>query len=732
MKFFLLYIFCLITLSMQAQIQHGGRPIGVVKTNSRALKTNATPTIIEMPEIDSTVIFSEEQRFNKTLKFAYPFEVDLSPDNCGQWYVNADSSKVWQVTIRSDGARSINVLFDQFRLPEGGRLFIYNSNMSHVIGAFTSENNKPSGVLPTLPVYGDEIIIEYQEPAYPEFEGELHINCVNHDYTNLFTRMKVGYFGDAGSCENDVTCFTDEQYQKVLRSTVKLVINGSELMSGSLINNTSEDGTPYVITAAHGYEDYSYSADNTLFIFNYQVPQCYTEIEGTREQSVAGGTMLAYSPKVNNEVLDFALIQLSVTPPTVYQPYYAGWNRSSTSPLNTFCIHHPQGDVKKISFDNNTLDIGTFSSSGTTFYPNGHWNVSIWDDGATEGGSSGAGLFNPQGQLIGGLSGGSSDCSYPRNDYYFRFDLAWDTFTDSTQQLACWLDPANTNQQTIDGYESDDVSKTQRITHITDSSSVVVAEDGSSGNIAGNNALGITRFVEKFENTGTNQILGLYFIAAQGYPNSVVNTTIWTGTDLPETEIYNDALLVQRWTYSTYITSGEIGGSYPKDSLNMQENFIRFSSPITVTGNYFIGFEVDNSQQDYPFGLVLNHTNSDDNAYYYDTEWHSYQDLTGYNQATTLWINPVVMLIDSSSTVDSTVENTLVVYPNPVKTGELLTIEGSNINVEQLRLFDILGRIYPTIIENRNDQTTQLNVDKLSQGVYILVVADQQILFQKL
>ncbi len=730
MKQFIIYILLFYSLIGQAQIQHAGLPVGKMKSSPRALSSNDVPTIIEMPAIDSSAITYDS--FNKTLKFAYPFVVDLSPNNCGQWTTNSDGIKIWQVTIRSEGASSLNIIFDHFNLPQDAKLFVYNDDMTQVIGAFTADNNKAAGTLPTLPVCGDEIVIEYQEPVSADFEGEINISRVNHDYTDIFVRMKTGYFGDAEACENDITCFSNALYQKIMRSTVKLLIDGSELMSGTLINNTAEDGTPYILTSAHGFENHNYSAKNTLFIFNYQVPQCYSDIEGTCEQSVAGGTVVAYSPKTTGQALDFALIKLSTSPPTAYLPYYAGWSRSSSSPSASFCVHHPQGDVKKISFDDDGLNIKTLSANSIIYYPSGHWNVSRWDDGVTEGGSSGSGLFNPQGQLIGALSAGSSNCSYPKNDYFFRFDLAWDAFPDSTRQLAYWLDPKNTDSQSLGGYESKEVGQTQRLSHITDSSEVTVVNDGNSGNIAGNNAIGINRFVEKYENSKTIKILGLYFVAAEGYPNSVVKTTVWSGSYLPETEVYSDTLLVKQWVYSSLISgTGDIGGTQAKDSLNMQENFIIFPSPIEINEDYFVGFEVDNSQQDYPFGLVLSHICSNDNAFYYDTDWHSYQDLSGYNKSTSLWIDPIVMQCDSSASVNSTNKNNFKIYPNPIANGELLTIEYNDLS-SLIQIYDLSGRQYTAKVISYTSTQVQLNVDHLSSGVYILVMEKERILLQKL
>ena len=143
------------------------------------------------------------------------------------------------------------------------------------------------------------------------------------------------------------------------------------------------------------------------------------------------------------------------TPPASYNVFYAGWDKSGTSPTSQVGIHHPAGDLKKISFDNNAATQATYSSASC-------WRISNWDDGTTEGGSSGSPLFDQNKRIIGQLYGGQASCSNNVNDYYGRFDVSWDSGTNTTNELNSWLDPLGTNPQYLDGLDgsttiSDDV-----------------------------------------------------------------------------------------------------------------------------------------------------------------------------------------------------------------------------------------------------------------------------------
>ena len=107
--------------------------------------------------------------------------------------------------------------------------------------------------------------------------------------------------------------------------------------------------------------------------------------------------------KATNEQTDMALLQLMETPPTYYQPYYAGWNAKDQGTAPYVGIHHPEGTVKRLN-TTEEVELTTFNSPVGNFIKNGHWQIKEWSDGSTAGGSSGSGLFDSNGLVIGGLS----------------------------------------------------------------------------------------------------------------------------------------------------------------------------------------------------------------------------------------------------------------------------------------------------------------------------------------
>ena len=74
-----------------------------------------------------------------------------------------------------------------------------------------------------------------------------------------------------------------------------------------------------------------------------------------------------------------------------------------------------------------------------------HWRIDAWEDGTTEGGSSGSPLFNDDKQVIGQLHGGVASCFNNINDYYGRLALSFDYIKE-------WLDPDSSGVTSINGY----------------------------------------------------------------------------------------------------------------------------------------------------------------------------------------------------------------------------------------------------------------------------------------
>ena len=372
-------------------------------------------------------------------RFGYNHYVNINADQQGLWESLPNGDKVWRMKIVCPDALSINISFNNFNIPVGAKLFLYNSDKSSVLGAYTSENITADYFFGTDLIKGSEVIVEYNEPAFPAFHGQLEIYRITHGYRDAFSFAKS--YGDAGSCQTNINCPAGANWQ-VTKKAVVCIVDGGEICTGAMIADVPHSGTPYFLTANHCITGATVST--WVFRFNWESSGCSNQ-NGPTNQTVNGSSL-----KANKASSDFALLQLNSIPSQSYGVYYAGWNRQNIADISSIGIHHPSGDIKKISFDNNPC---TSTSWGGT-PANSHWQVD-WDGGqCTEPGSSGSPLFNQDHQIIGQLHGGASACgSTDMTDEYGKFSMSWDLGTTNATQLKHWLDPNNTGNLTEDGYD---------------------------------------------------------------------------------------------------------------------------------------------------------------------------------------------------------------------------------------------------------------------------------------
>ncbi len=418
-----------------------------------------------MPFIDIEALKAEDleidQLKDRPWRFGQVHQVSLNPNNSGVWDVLGDGTRIWRLGINCEDALSINILFDMYKLPAGAQLFVYSADRKEILGAFTDFNNQEDNLFPVSFIFSDNVIVEYNEPKGVEFEGKLSISEVTHGYRTLADYVKA--FGGAGSCNVNVACPSAAGMENQIRSVAMLattngVSNG--FCIGALINNTANDGKPYFLSADHCYS----TPGSVFYIFNWQSATCSNPGSSPSYQSISGATQRA-----RNSTSDFWLVELNTTPPESYNPYYSGWNRTTASTMSEkiWGIHHPSGDIKKISWSNTGLTTTAYGGGAGT----SHWRI-VWSDATTtEGGSSGSPLFDNSGRIVGQLHGGAASCTNLTGaDYYGRLNVSWTGGGTNATRLSNWLDPTNTGVVVIDGYDPFGVTYTtdaqmQSITH---------------------------------------------------------------------------------------------------------------------------------------------------------------------------------------------------------------------------------------------------------------------------
>ncbi len=371
------------------------------------------------------------------LRFAVPTEAAMTPADAGTWEQLADGSTLWRLRIASPGARHLNLAFDRFDLPAGARLWLYGADGAMVRGPYTVADRNAAGGLWTPIVRGDEVVVELHLPAGLPQQADLSIASINHGFRE-FDDPVAGGETKQGTCNIDVICPEGDGWRDQIRSTARISILGSFLCSAQLVNNTAEDGTPYLLTAQHCVENAS-QATSVVAFWNYEAPECGLLAGGNLSQSQSGATLVSiWEWRFGS---DFALLLLDETPDPSFNVYYAGWDVSGAIPTGSVGIHHPSGDEKAISFDDDAPIKENYYGAGDH-----QWRIAAWDLGTTEGGSSGSCIYDRVTQrCIGTLTAGTASCTNPTGfDIYGRMDAHWSGDGTSGGRLSDWLDPLGT------------------------------------------------------------------------------------------------------------------------------------------------------------------------------------------------------------------------------------------------------------------------------------------------
>lgn len=663
----LLPLFLLIVLQLHAQIPHGtSRPLPIGAEKSSKLRS-AVDFFVEMPSLDTdSALYIDDLPGNRVggLRFAHTFFTDLSPENSGIVFNAEDGSRIWKVGIRSNGAFSLNVLFSDFELPEGATVFLFNPDRSVVLGPFSRENRPNGGEFPVAPVEGDELIVEYHEPANVDFTGKLRITEVNHDYRGLF-RASPRFNSLNMPCQPDVSC--NSALDTISRSVCLLIINGNTYCTGTLLNNTAKDGKPYLITASHCLKNNVDNGSRIVAFLNYQSPRCDKRIRGSEEFSVSGSVCRA----LNNKV-DFALVELLETPPREYRPYLAGWsvNSEPTSEKPYTSIHHPNGDTRKYCTEQDSLMMADWPFTSDSIAPGNHWYIQQWEIGHTWIGSSGCGLFDRnwrfKGGLTGGGSGGATGCgTYTDGDYYFRMDKAWDQFATFSKQLKHWLDPLSpengpTSTLTLDGMDPYERDPAVRISNLqkTDSLEKVFNTDGW-GSPFGHNSLQTSYFAERFSRSDSGVVLGAYLVVAKGTNNSnkPILVTVYGGGESPGVVLGRTLL---NPNYIDYVNGSFVNKT--KNYFTNKENYVQFNRPVFVGKEFYVGYELSypvTAVEDtfYLYGAVRSEALN--TAFFMqDGSWLPYSLHPTNPLNTSLWIEPIVASDTTYTKIDTGSVNT--------------------------------------------------------------------------
>jgi hypothetical protein len=695
-KYALVSLMMLIFLNnLFCQINHGGIPLTYKMTIP-------DKDIYHISDLNySEIQYIERQQVtnaHKNLLFAFNYDQDINYNNSGEWK-RLNNRNVWIIKLKANEGYSIGLVFENFRLKEGERLYIYNSN--EILGAYTQNNNSSNRVMTVRPIKGNEAIIEFSTPLSLSNAGTFTLTTISLGYKNIYSAEDP--------CNININCPEGMAWQNEKRAVVKLVIfgsNGTSLCSGTLINNTKNDAKPLLITANHCIEN-DYSAERSVFIFNYESRTCSLNY-ALNDNSINGGKVL--STRYEN---DYTLLELNSHPPISFYPYYAGWSLDSTTNLNnTAAIHHPEGKVKKITKSNEHPVTSTYVELGEPAYSqNAFWLIPKYSIGITENGSSGCALFDLNHQLVGTLTGGDnsnlSECTKDLNDSYQKFSYSYNVDPLIGLPMKEILNPDNLQITNLPGFDPfpspfSGCDTLSNISNLETPSSIAYPNE-NDGYYAGYNADSIFMFAEKFENTDSTYIYGIELNVQRSGTIGNIAIQIYSGQNYPE-----------KLEYEKLIPLSKL--------ISYSINFIELYPFIAIKGNYYVAINLEYSTSDtFNLAMVKRDKENYNSAYlYHNSQWISFPEYTDWSAS----IDIKAMQCSSFENDSKKVTTPAVeVYPNP--SHGYFYSKFDNNEIINLELFNIAGQKINIKFEKRNNIYP---IDLINQpaGIYILKVYSKQ------
>jgi hypothetical protein len=671
------------------------------------LDNNVPVKIIAAPNLEALHLEDiQRDKLGLLYRIGLASTVNITPLNSGIWTTLPNGDRKWQLVVKSSGAEALSFLFETFKLYGESTLVITDLNGKLVHNPLTSYDVESHFRQHAALCFGDELLLTLIEPKYTQ-TSELFLDRVMYNYraTGNPNFLKIN---ESDPCEINVNCSpAGDLWQDEKKGVARIYVvegNSGGYCTGSLINNTSQDCKPYFLTALHcGVSATAANMTQWKFYFKYEAPSCTNpSTAGTLDDYFITGCLRIADSGDNggDSGSDFLLVKLgsSTNEATIinnlksanFSAYWNGWNANTAATTGGVGIHHPSGDIKKIStFSGSTISAG-WNGSGLSSHWRQSWSSNSNGHGVTEGGSSGSPLFNnSQGYIIGTLTGGSSTCNSPTSpDFYGKMSYHWTSNgTANNLRLKPWLDPTNSGVLTLAGSANPCSSSTGPCT-----ASVSGVCDEYIQNVLLNTINSTTACTSggyaSYTNSTTSLVKGIQYTITVtpaigtniGYAYANDEIAVWI-------DYNNDFSFSPSERISYVLVTATTGNIFP----------FTFTVPTSaITGSVRMRVRISYSGTGANGGAPIDPCGI---ASYGETE-----DYT-------------VNITTSGASLLENDLSAITIYPNP--SSDILNIDLSSANeeVKSISIVDITGKLIQTIdvLENAN---ISLNVSSFASGLY--------------
>jgi hypothetical protein len=430
-------------------------------------------TVADVVRVDLAPLIDDAARY--ATRFAVDITHPVSASSQGQWTDNGATS-TWTYTARIDTAVSLSFHASRFALPASAVLTVTGTRGSAVYRA----RDVNRGELWARPLPGDTLSLSLSVKNSERSAVALDIQSFQAGYRSLgsavpdnaYYRKRIAASAPAGSCTENYSCDATAANQGPAHSTVAIVVGNVLQCTGTLLNDTTSDGKPYVLTARHcengllGGGDPGAAASVTVYW------DAVTPCGGALSTIYDGNAITQSGATTIVEQQDAWLLQLDGVPAAA-DAFYAGWDATGGTFSGGYSVHHALGYDKQYAdwygqaiaqnIPGTTLKLG---------YASDFWGV-VNQKGSVGAGASGGALFDPNNRAVGSatlaqlLNGANSAGVCPATPLaspspgtitaqYTSLASVWNSTADTTSStgaatLQSTLDSAQSGKLVIDG-----------------------------------------------------------------------------------------------------------------------------------------------------------------------------------------------------------------------------------------------------------------------------------------
>jgi len=135
-----LYLFCALSIAFSSFSQQGDG--GIPRSNSISNQVDhrlfSTPDIQVLKAEDLVTDIQKSGPW----RFGFNNDTDLNFTNSGTWMNLSNGGQLWQLQVSCENALTVNLTFENLKIPAGNELYVFNPEKTFILGKFRSIGNR--------------------------------------------------------------------------------------------------------------------------------------------------------------------------------------------------------------------------------------------------------------------------------------------------------------------------------------------------------------------------------------------------------------------------------------------------------------------------------------------------------------------------------------------------------------------------------------------------------------